>query len=341
MEKNKVRQRWNDPEMSQLRDRILDAILEKRNLQEVGGILYWDGKIDFRGLQFPQPTAVGELRSYVIAQNAFKISGYTFENVDFSYSNLAYAHIEKTKIRSCLFEDTDLSYIQMDGVQIFDSIFLRSKFLDSYTRYSSERKDDGIIKGTSFTECDFKKFHMIAIKVENCLFKDCRFSETMLEARFSECQFIGKMEDTWFRGYPWRATKGLSLLDRLFMTKRDPKKRNRMINVDLSQAEFKGVFFQEGIDLATCIFPRQDDHFRVDNLVKVFNRVKEVISAEWESPYKENAFQAMDRFFFDDHKKGMDIDFIYSGFLISSFPQDFNDRFFGLIKEVNRQVKTE
>lgn len=109
-----------------------------------------------------------------------------------------------------------------------------------------------------------------------------------------------------------------------------------MVNVDLSKAQLRGVFFTDGIDLSTCLFPEQDNYFRVDNFNQVFRTVKEKISSEWPSPYKENAIAALDRLFFDEHKTDMNIDFIYTGFEFRTFPADFNGRFFGLIKEINK-----
>jgi len=322
MGKNDLKQRWGDESMSTLRGRIRAAIYEKRKLEDVEGILYINGKADLRGLPFQ-------------AQANIDLSGSLLENADLSQCDLSNMTIERATFKACLFENANFSGTTLAGVEIIDSTFLKSTLKNGRTKNSSEKKDDGFMKGVTFTECDLSKYEFSPIIADKCLFEHCRFSETFINARLSNTQFIGKIEDSWFRGFPWRGTEKLSLLDKLFSPKRDPKKRNRMVNVDLSKAQLHGVFFSDGIDLSTTIFPQQDDYFRVDNFSQVFKKVKEKITSEWESPYKERALLALDRHFFDGHKTDMEIDFIYTGFEFTGLAPDFKKRFFDLIKEIN------
>lgn len=270
-------------------------------------------------------------------QTPGKVIDCFLENVRISHCDFINTAIERTTFKGCQFENVNFSGSKLEGVRMEDCVFRKSKFVGAFMRPSSEKKDDGVIRTTTFTECDLSKFGIGPVIIDKCLFDKCRFLETQSSARYSDVRFIGKIKDTWFRGFPLQGKK-LSWLDKLFAPKRDPKKRNRMINVDMSKAQLDGVFFTDGIDLSTCTFPEQDGYFRVDNFSQVFKKVRETISTDWQSPYKENALSAIDRLYFDDHKTDMDIDFIYTGFEFSTFPTDFKSRFFGLIKETNKAM---
>lgn len=321
--------------MSLLRGNILGAIYLKKALKDTKGILYTDqGKIDLRGLSFPEPSEVGEWRSLTIAKNAFGVLGNRFENVDFSYCNLNYAWIERTSIRSCLFEGADLSNTKIEGGEITETTFTRSKFKDALFRPIG--KDDGLLKNVSFIGCDFAKAFFSNIRVENCLFEDCKFSETFWDARLSNSQFSGEIQNAIFRGH--YSFLKQSLLDRIFDPRPNPKTWNKMVNVDFSKAHFGEVMFNEGVDLSSTIFPAQDDYFKVTNLTKVCQRAREIVAADWGPPYQEMALRLIDKLFLGDRKKGMEIDFLPTDLYIPDLPEDFGRRLLGLLKEVNAEL---
>ena len=114
-----------------------------------------------------------------------------------------------------------------------------------------------------------------------------------------------------------------------------------MANVDFTNAIFEEVFFDNYIDLSTCKFPYQKNYLKIKNIDLVYNKVKEIISSTWEVRYKQRAISIIDKILYEERKKNMDTDFIFTEWDFINVPSDFNTRFFGLIREVNKEINSD
>ncbi len=180
------------------------------------------------------------------------IIGAYIKDVDLTKADLSSAKIGNSIFENVIFNGCSLADITDYGNTFTNCIFIGSSFHSAGLGYEGSKYERCV-----FEKADFKKASFIRAEMNDCCFSHCNFKGVDLNASsFENCTFEGKLEDVWFRG-------GFALpsIEARFGTPR----KNRMKNVDFSEAELWDVTISDNCDLTTIILPTDGNHIFYDN----------------------------------------------------------------------------
>lgn len=177
-----------------------------------------------------------------------KIMGGALRHADFSGASLTNSWIQGTTFDDVLFDRSDLRAATDHG----------NTFSDCYFGAARLEKTALGDEGSRFVRCTFDRARFrraVAIRPE---FDSCRFLSCDLKGvdfnggSFADCVFQGRLEDVWFRG-------GFQL-PADYQRWGQPRK-NRMANVDFSEATLWHVDFSNACDLSSVKLPNDGQHY--------------------------------------------------------------------------------
>ncbi len=237
MNSKELTSRWQRGIGASANTAIVRGLQKQESIDDLAPFEKIDNRADFRGW------SAGALRG---------IKGAELVCMDFSYC--------------------DLSGVRMTGCSIKDVEFVKSKFkdfVDERNRYegcyfqgTSFRGSHFGVRRTEFTHCrfercDFSKLRFGAVEFNQCVFDTCSLKGVDFGASsFAEVDFIGKLEDVWFRGRdPFlEFTEGPDAQPRT----------NEMANVSFAQAELWDLTFSDNCPLSTVTLPGDGEHYLFD-----------------------------------------------------------------------------
>ncbi|QKJ29001.1 pentapeptide repeat-containing protein [Mucilaginibacter mali] len=330
--KSQLVNRWKTESGVLLAQQIRKTLMAGEPLEKIDGIEKNGYRLDLRGitlseLEDEQTIKAGEHQA-IFKAGILKLKNNVFDAIDFSFSTISYAQIQKCKFSNCVFESVIAKELEISASDFIDCVFKKVNFYCSFMN-----KNIGSNSG-SYVNCTFDEANLTETSfrfptIKNCVFKNCKLSATNFDgSRFDNCKFIGKVDSPLFKGYSVYAVKSiLWIFNRI-----DPKMYpNKMLNVDFSEAEMKGVSFSHGIDLTTCIFPKGDQYIFIKNLNGTMTNVRETIATEWEDDEQERGLRLIDNLFYDKRKQDQQMDFIDTLFT-GNYDPEFDKIFFDLIK---------
>jgi fluoroquinolone resistance protein len=216
---------------------------------------------DFRGVKFKEA-----INKYL-----------KFENADFSYAIFHNTWLEKCIFNNCNFKKTDFTNYSDHGNDFIGCSFLAVKFNSAVIGYDGTKFDDCTFEDSIFTKAIFNR-----AEFTNCIFKNCKLKGVDFNASsFENCKFIGLLEDVWFKG-------GFQVeeLNKEFGVPR----KNKMLNVDFSEAKLVDLTISDGCDLSTIILPKTGHYQLFDNWKAYLEKLRKSISDWPENLRKEALF---------------------------------------------------
>ena len=192
--------------------------------------------IDFRGLEFDN----------------IKIKKIKFEKADLSYSGFTSAWIENCIFKDVIFESTDFTDMSDHGNQFINCIFLKCKFNYAALGYNGTRFTNCTFNNSNFTKAIFIRGEFTKCEFRHCKLKGIDFDVSS----FEDCNFIGELNDVWFRGNYALASdvKHFGLA-----------KKNKMENVSFKDATLTYVMYTNNCDLSTIRIPNTGNYQLFDN----------------------------------------------------------------------------
>jgi fluoroquinolone resistance protein len=165
------------------------------------------------------------------------ISDQTWISYDLTETDFANVIFQDTVFSKCIFSKSKFSHIRLFGCSFFECQFDHVNLKDAPFGGAS-----GLYRQCRFTKCDFRGQDFTSPRFEECQFDNCKLKKISFnDATFSQCQFIGKLEDVTFNG----------------IYRRQPSRFPTLENVDFSEASFgEFVTFDNDCDLTTCIPPK-------------------------------------------------------------------------------------
>ena len=198
--KAELKKRWQEASYSELAQKIFLAVENGTHIDHCIGIEYFDGKLDCRGLSFPEPMLGKFNDQFHQDKRAFRFKNYDFTNVDFSYSNFNSNWLININIEGCIFIETNLSNCNFENCAILKTTFKGANFSDTVLN-SSNRKGNGHFNECIFEECNFTSVFLLYPTIEKCSFINSIYdSADFGGSRLKDCIFTGIMHNVWFRG---------------------------------------------------------------------------------------------------------------------------------------------
>lgn len=338
MTKQELTKRWKTSEGEMRLKKAMDCLIKGKSLSSVGSMEKYAGRWDLRGAQLSKLESEKkiEVEGHSVTQKfgTLKLKGIKIESVDFSHTDISYSWWEKCAVNNCLFEGTKMKEIWVHASDFLNCVFRKANLTYSYLN-ENIGANSGSFRKVEFIETNLSECIFSFPIMEDCVFIDCNLLATNFDgSRMKNCKFKGKVDSPWFRGYSNTAQRStLGIFNRI-----DPKDYpNPMENVDFSEAELLGVTFSDGIDLSRCIFPNDESKYIiVRNLKSVYSKAKKVIDTEWTGENKRKGLGFIDTIFFKPDRQDQQIDVIDKNLLTDEGnDQEFGDKFFNLIREIN------
>ncbi len=172
-----------------------------------------------------------------------------FRDVDLSSSTMRGGWLEKCVFENVRFDACDLSGLADHGNRFEGCSFARTKFRRAVLGYKGSEYEN-----CAFEKADFSQAGFIRAEFTRCSFDSCKMLGVDFNASsFVECQFLGVLEDVWFRGgYPFPSDQDQFGVARV----------NTMENVSFEKAELHDVHFSNDVDLSSITPPLAGDYRR-------------------------------------------------------------------------------
>lgn len=292
---------WNSPDRMR---KAVDVIscLQDGNIEGALGMLdKVDGRWDLKGFDFSLHE--GEMPfmhlwpgGLVGSKRIVEYNDLVLEGIDFTHAAFAQTNWSDCEFRDCFFKQTVLRGSRFEGCAFNHVRFEDCSYgglLGGLTQRNLGRFDDvefigGNLFGVAFQHPSF----------ERSLFQCNMTSVDFCGSQLTDCSFQGTLNDVKFRGRSskpgdpeWWGTLDIPL--------------NQMRRVDFSRANFKEVYFCNGIDLGDCEFPTKGGVLYIKDGTEVFKEVARRIEVEWNDPDRRVGM-AKARYFLEDlcHPKG-------------------------------------
>lgn len=186
-----------------------------------------------------------------------KFTKCNFSNSSFMTSNIIYWIKNKSFIDS-IFSKTSFNALAEHGNKFHNCIFEYINFKSAILGYDS----------SLYTNCTFKRVKFgvfIKPQFKDCKFIDCDFYNVDFQASsFEHCEFIGKLENVWFRGgFPTDSLK----------KEFGCAQQNKMLNVSFENAILHDITFSDNCDLSTIILPKYGRYLFFDNWNEQLNMI--------------------------------------------------------------------
>jgi uncharacterized protein YjbI with pentapeptide repeats len=330
--------RWETPSGLSKRDRVLKALSRRKGLERLDFLEEHNHRLDLRGFQFPTVTTEGEIKFEQVEFQLVKgkVPQYKrtiVRDVDFSGAGLGNSLWTGCTFRNVLFDNADLSNFASWGCAFEQVSFKGANLRGAVFAH---------LKGTSamFKDVDFSHSDLRGRIFDFPSFDNCDFSHSNLEkvdfngSRISNCRFAGIVKDVFFRGYYASRMQLKEKFDNLSI-------RNPMENVDFREAKLMGVSFIDDIDLATVMFPDDDNLLIIPDQRRVYLRAREIIDSDWTGEDRRIALTLMENLFVTDRKKGQKTDVLIKTDFSEPVGEEFAERLFALLENVQKEGPQE
>lgn len=258
-----------------------------------------------------------------------------FTGQDFSSNEIIDTTWRNCSFVNCTFDKTIFKNNIFINCRFSDGAFTGCQFTDCQMA-NNIGKHSGIFENVRFENCRFVRVDFNFPIIKDSSFINNSYNETDFDgSRFYNSRFEGEMDAVEFRGYSVLAkTEGLGGL----ITRVNPKKfRNPMENVDFSRAQFRFVGFSNGINLANCKFPGDENSFLIRSPRACFTKAKAIIENSWSPNDKKRALHLIDTFLFTRAHESMPIFFFYKRPVADSL-KEFDEKLFALVKKINDET---
>lgn len=207
-----------------------------------------DGRGDLRGLDVR--TLLGD-----------RIKRVRFEHVDLSDAVMGPGLLQQCEFDDVIFDKADFRSNSDHGNRFTRCFFRKTDFRVAGIGYYGSRYERCV-----FERADFRRAVFGWGEFDGCRFEHCKLNGADFSASsFSECTFIGVLDDVWFRGG--------------FASKSERRKHkarpNRMEHVDFRDAVLHWLTLSDGVDLSTIVPPADGRHVVIDALHERLERFRE------------------------------------------------------------------
>lgn len=338
MQKKEIRKRWYSGIYSEILTNVLESLVLGRGLESIYGIPEVNGLADLRGLCFPCPTKKKTLANKKIhievGENRFVCSNTYFHDIDFSFSIF-----EETIWCDCTFNKVKFNEINgrniiFEGCSFDDCEFENSDLSNSVLNRNSS-KSAGNFRFCKFLNSDLSTSIFEKPLIEGCVFQNCSLVETNFGgSHLRKTKFIGVLESTFFRGIPFsEARRARKNFNRLLKS----EEINKMVDVDFTQSELRGVIFADRIDLSTCKFPISEEYVLVNRLSNTYGKMNEIIKNTWEEPFKTQGINLINNVYYNTEHQDQEKDFVDRSSLVN-IGGKIGEMFFELLKKCNNNT---
>lgn len=164
-------------------------------------------------------------------------SDQSWKAYDLTETDFANVRFSNVVFDKCLFSKSKLRHIRLFSCSFTDCDFDRVDLRDFAFGAST-----GLFQNCRFSKCDLRGQDFASPRFELCLFDNCKLKKISFnDSTFSQCKFVGKLEDVSFNG----------------IYRRQPTTYQPLDHVDFSEASFgEFVSFHNHCDLSTCIPPQ-------------------------------------------------------------------------------------
>jgi uncharacterized protein YjbI with pentapeptide repeats len=314
----------------------------------VHGLNRIDGRWDLRGFIFGPAKPMGDSFSFRNLQIDLVLGKTVFNKTSFLDIDLSHAQAADVIWQRCRFEN-----VSFDGVQATDTgfwacqfeqaTFDRANFVDNVFAVNID------LAPCCFTNCVFHETDLRGTSHTFTLYRNVTFESANLDevdfdgARFENCKFTGLIKGVQFRSKSAMSMRGLLTVSKIDTTVFP----NKMINVDFSGADLRGVNFS-GVDLRSCRFPADDRHLVIFSQNRVFTEVRRKVVDTWTGKYRESALNYLDAMhlsieklqglFLTEAKLKQPIDLVNLDDLIDFRDEAFGRSLFDLIAKTNIEL---
>lgn len=337
MKKSELINRWQTENGQAVLKSFVKSINNNRPLDNIIGLEKHADKWDLRGANFSallnEQSVTYKQFEYNQNESYFKFKNGTLKAIDFSYANLKFSSFQNCKIEDCVFDNTSLKQTKIIGSHITNCLFHKSNL--SYAWLNDNIADNsGSYKHVKFIESNLSESFFCFPEIENCVFENCNLRATNFDgSRFKDCTFLGVVDSCWFRGYSLNAAKSiLGIFNRINLQ----KYRNKMQNIDFSNAKLIGVSFGTNINIDQCVFP-QEGYLILKNITKVIPMARKTIDENWIEEDKKTAFHLIDNVYYKKEYFEQDFVLIDRYLLEELFGVVFANKLFELFKSFSSE----
>jgi len=243
-----------------------------------------NGRIDVRGLELPDPSAVRQFKfkEYLMSEivPGAIVRGAKWEDLDFSGSKLNGLRFFNCELNNCRFVQC-----QLQDLRIWSTTFRECSFEGAKLRRAAlggvQEGKRNIFSEVDFSDADLRETAYKAAAFEGCIFRNARLEKVDFQtSTFVECVFEGELRDVEFyrRGFQGEAFPA-----------------NEMVNVDFSRAKLHAVAFR-GLTLDRVNLPADADHIVIRDVAATLDRLLSALKQQGDTTAKKlAAFLNIDR----------------------------------------------
>lgn len=329
--KKELADRWKSKEGELQLNEAINCLTKNKDLSSLTWLKKYNGRWDLRGAKLSSLVKEQKIEanghSFTQKKGSLKLKNCKLVSIDFSYSDISYADFEKITIEDCLFKETRAKEIKVVASSILNTVFEKTDFSYSFMG-ENVGSDSGKFINVQFIETNLKECIFCFPLIHECVFENCNFKATNFNgSRMKNCNFIGKIDSAWFKGYAVNLQKSILV----FFNRVDPLQYpNTMENIDFSKAILIGVSFSDSIVLSKCIFPNDPNILIVSDFPKKIIIARNQISEEWTGEFKHIGIHMIDNVYYKKEYHNQDISIIDKYLLVEQFGEQFAICFFNL-----------
>jgi uncharacterized protein YjbI with pentapeptide repeats len=232
-----------------------------------------------------------------------------FENISFNECKFENVIFKNVRFKNCSFLSSKFTLFRFEMCDIVDCTFKNCKM--KYFFMDNIGRNAGKITDTIFEKCNFKNLLFRFPIISRCNFFNCKYSDCDLDGSIlSDCCFKGDIEDLIMGGVTTKYNDPFWRFFNRFNPNKDlPKYKNKMDNIDFSEANMIGVYFYNGIDLSRCKLPKGEKYIKIENIETTGKAIRQHIIDNWSEIIKKEALFLLDNYFFSPAKNTMPFDF--------------------------------
>jgi len=248
-EPRKAAARWRSDGGKTLAEEVVARLLARRPLDDLG-LGTHEGRVDLRGLPFPQPQRLRrfEKDGWFIEELSDRVcfKSTRLVGLDLSGAVMDTVRFWDTKVEDCRFDGARCQHLGLVRTEVTDCSFVGADFRQS--ALGAWADGGNVFCRVTFDGADFR--------VGSCpaaTFIDCDFSQARIEkvdfqsSSFVRCRFAGELREVMFYDYGFKTGKP------------DP---NPMEDVDFADAVLRDVEFRR-LSLDRVTFPKGPEHLVV------------------------------------------------------------------------------
>ncbi|WP_166664885.1 pentapeptide repeat-containing protein [Pedobacter metabolipauper] len=311
------------------------ALKRSEPLGEVNGLEMIDNRFDLRGATLStvkeQRTIGTKEHSLTQTTGSLKLKNADIESIDFSHADISYGLFQECTVTDCLFNETIAKEMDIYASDFESCVFGKTNFAYSFMN-KNVAGNAGSFRNCKFLKTNLKETIFSFPIIDNCIFEDCELEGADFDgSRMRNVTFAGDVDSPFIRGYSWTAETSLFWIFNKINPRDYP---NLMENIDFSRANIKDILFLDEIDLTNCKFPATGDFIMVNNVTKLFPKLRDIVVKEWQDEDKKYALSLIDNLYYSPKKQGMTLDVI-STIHSEHLGKEFQERLDQLIREHN------